>query len=986
MIDRSQRDLKRLIICSGGSILVYIALAMVIFGILGVTMVSLFSTSISSSATQNDTRRAHQYYESGIRYGTSELVNSSPKKMDKTVIDRLNNTIHKLSSDSNFKLKIFGLELSSLSDINDPDPNPTVNLKVEKGLLPSDFAIPVGDPTTFLVIHNTSNPFGLEADPVAAISGFTYQDSTHINLVLGDNIYIGQNQVVTFAVRPFQDSNISQGGNLLLTRNASAIFPRKNGVIEVRGSDLINEGKYFFYSDRIDTDNPNFTKLTNIQNKNGSGFSLDVSSSSTYIILSPAIHIITSQGESGGVIYSQEWNNQFGGSVYDKLAATGPVELPPDIEFDQEADLESVLSRVERSTGNVVNFGGELGSRFVTLSASGGSFGAFWFKDPDGRSIGGVRNFCNNLGGCLFNDGFRAFFILNFTGSTIGDGLAFSIVNASNNAADSIGGDINLSELLAYAGDSRTVSNPTLATHFLDGRSGQGLNAPKFAVEFDGLKNNQFATICEDDGTLNVGTRNDPDFSGADRDTVQYVFWGSNNTLINAPCRINTLLDPDTNRTYDDNRHDAVNALWIFDSSSAMLSSPAIDERDPADIRIYTGQSTENALSNGGRLIRLRGSDGTVEWSQNPNDAPLPPSPPPLNDGDVNSAPELDGSGNIYVGNDDNLLAKYSPGGTKLASIFLDGDIEGKPAVTADTGRPPVAQDTVYVVTDNGSLHAVTKSLTLKWAVPFDITVGTVGGTFSSWPVIRYDETEGKNVIYVGSLDGRLYAVRDDGASGASLNANFPILTGGAIRGTPAINPISGDVYFGSDDGQIRARTSQGVARWAVTPAPSAALVSSPAVDAAAARVYVGSTNGRLYALNDLANGAEIWRYPDPTRTPGDPTRIGDIRGAPVVASDGAVIFGSDDGYLYAVNPSGTLRWKFPAAGSALGAIRSKPAIGANGIIYFSADDGKLYAVDPAVNEPTTASSTPSTRPSTSRRISAISSSPQPSWARAFQM
>jgi outer membrane protein assembly factor BamB len=218
--------------------------------------------------------------------------------------------------------------------------------------------------------------------------------------------------------------------------------------------------------------------------------------------------------------------------------------------------------------------------------------------------------------------------------------------------------------------------------------------------------------------------------------------------------------------------------------------------------------------------------------------------------------------------------------------------------------------------------------------------------------VIRYDETEGKNVIYVGSLDGRLYAVRDDGASGASLNANFPILTGGAIRGTPAINPISGDVYFGSDDGQIRARTSQGVARWAVTPAPSAALVSSPAVDAAAARVYVGSTNGRLYALNDLANGAEIWRYPDPTRTPGDPTRIGDIRGAPVIASDGAIIFGSDDGYLYAINPSGTLRWKFPAAGSALGAIRSKPAIGANGIIYFSADDGKLYAVDPAVNEP----------------------------------
>ena len=658
------------------------------------------------------------------------------------------------------------------------------------------------------------------------------------------------------------------------------------------------------------------------------------------IILADRNYIIFAEGNSNGVTFGKDYA--------DAISKLSPEE-DPDIEFDKEPDLERVLSRVEQSTGNVVNIGGELGNRFVTLSASGGSFGAFWFRDPDGRSIGGVRNFCNNLGGCLFNNGFRAFFILNFTGSTSGDGLAFSIVNASNNTAGSIGGDIDLSELLAYAGDSRKISNPTLAAHFLDGRSGQGLNAPKFAVEFDGLENNQFASICEDGSTPNIGTRNDPDVSGASRDTVQYVFWGSNNTLINAPCRINTLLDPDTNKTYDDNRHDGVNAVWVFDSGSQILSSPAIDESDPADIRIYTGQSTENALSNGGRLIRLRGSDGTAEWTENPNDPPLPPSPPPLNDGDINSSPQLDSSGNIYIGNDDNLLAKYSPGGTKLASIFLDGDIEGKPAVTVDAGKPLVAQDTVYVVTDNGSLHAVTKSLTPKWAVPFDITVGTVGGTFTSWPVIRYVETEGKNIVYVGSLDGRLYAVRDDGASGAILNANFPIVTGGAIRGTPAIHPTSGDVYFGSDDGQVRARTGQGVARWAVTLAPSAAIVASPAVDASKDIVYVGSTNGRLYALS-VINGDQLWVFTPDSVNPPDP-----IRGAIVVASDGAIIFGSDDGYLYALNPSGTLRWKFPASGSPLGplgAIRSKPAIGANGIIYFGANDGKLYAIDPAVNEP----------------------------------
>ena len=75
-----------------GNILVYIVMIMVIFGLLGALMVSLFSTSISSSATQNDTRRAYYHYESGMRYAASELVNHTPK-FSSTVINQLNNSI-----------------------------------------------------------------------------------------------------------------------------------------------------------------------------------------------------------------------------------------------------------------------------------------------------------------------------------------------------------------------------------------------------------------------------------------------------------------------------------------------------------------------------------------------------------------------------------------------------------------------------------------------------------------------------------------------------------------------------------------------------------------------------------------------------------------------------------------------------------------------------------------------------------------------------
>jgi outer membrane protein assembly factor BamB len=620
--------------------------------------------------------------------------------------------------------------------------------------------------------------------------------------------------------------------------------------------------------------------------------------------------------------------------------------LKPDIEFDEEADLSRVLNPVEQTSGSVVDIYGELGNRYITLSAAGGTFGGFWFRDPDSRSIGGIREFCNDVGGCLFNDGFRAFFILEFTGSTDGDGLTFSVVNASNNEVDSIGGDIDLSELLAYAGDSRTTSNPSSESDFLDNRSGQGLNPPKFAVEFDGFKNNQFASICEDSDTPNIGSRNDPDFSGNNRDTVQYVFWGKD-SQINAPCRVNTVLTPNTNKTYDDNRHDSVNAIWIYGAGTQLLSSPAIDNTDPN--RIYTGRSVENAQNDGGRLIRLNpnppNEDGEAVWSVNP-DGPLSDNLPNGNDDDINSSPVLDSSHNIYIGNDNNLLSKYSPGGTKLASRTLDNDIECKPAVSD-------SPNAVYVVTESGSLFALTKDLEPRWhdafnnPVAFDI--GPSSGTYTSSPVVRFDTGLSRNIIYVGSLDGRLYAVRDDGSTSAQL---FSFPTGGAIRGTPAINPVTEEVYFGSDDNQIRAVSSQGVFRWSYTPAPAADIVSSPAVTSNGSTVYVGSTNGRLYALNALNNGSLLWNYPDPIRTPGDPVSIGDIRSDPVIAGDGAIIFGSDDGHLYALNPNGTLRWKYPATGSPIGAVRSKPAIDSNGIIYFTANDGKLYAVDPAANDP----------------------------------
>ncbi len=61
----------------------------------------------------------------------------------------------------------------------------------------------------------------------------------------------------------------------------------------------------------------------------------------------------------------------------------------------------------------------------------------------------------------------------------------------------------------------------------------------------------------------------------------------------------------------------------------------------------------------------------------------------------------------------------------------------------------------------------------------------------------------------------------------------------------------------------------------------------------------------------------------------------------PVVAANGVVYFSTANGFLYAMNPDGTEKWKFPA-----GDLISGPSLGPNGMIYVGGDK-KLYAINP---------------------------------------
>ncbi|MFZ9836971.1 MAG: PQQ-binding-like beta-propeller repeat protein [Opitutaceae bacterium] len=238
--------------------------------------------------------------------------------------------------------------------------------------------------------------------------------------------------------------------------------------------------------------------------------------------------------------------------------------------------------------------------------------------------------------------------------------------------------------------------------------------------------------------------------------------------------------------------------------------------------------------------------------------------------------------------------------------VTLQGYTSSSPAISADGGAIYLGVSTATA----GRIVAVTPAGRVLWSV-------TRSDWVDSTPAVGPDGT-----IYVGSHDGRLYALQPGtGAIRWSYNA------GSFISGSPAIGG-DGTLYFGSGSFRLHAVGPDGRERWTFPVGDW--IESSPAV-AVDGTVYVGCRDGALYAVSP--EGRERWRF----RTGGR------IDGSPAIGADGTLYFGSTDQRLYAVAPDGSKRWDYFTNG----AIFASPVLGADGAVYFASDDTRFYALDP---------------------------------------
>jgi len=446
----------------------------------------------------------------------------------------------------------------------------------------------------------------------------------------------------------------------------------------------------------------------------------------------------------------------------------------------------------------------------------------------------------------------------------------------------------------------------------------RGLDPPKLAVEFDTYTNNRVGDpppdYCADPSNANANSRNDP--LTANKDAVQYVFWGRTNFL-NIPCRNN-------NPLYDDNRHDAdgeePTEEWRFSMGGpASVWRPAIG----SDGTIYASDQVSK--------LYAFDQDGTLKWTFNLTDA---------ND----YMPGIDrtggpNDGTIYSDTYGSSLVAINPDGSQKWRSLLTSpytDIDSTPIV--DPYDP--YKGTIYFGTDEA--HAL---IALNPDDGSEIWRLQTGGEVDNVAALSPDGTS----LYFVSNDNNLYAVnKASRIAGLPFPQpgewTFPILTEpNEVNSSPTVNPADGTIYVGSDDHKVYALNPTARANtlsfpqageWAFTTGgevePSAAIDDGGTPgDKSDDTIYIGSDDHYFYAIR--ANGTQKWRY----------QTNGEIVSSAVVDLDRTVFVGSDDGRLYAFNPNGTLKWFFETYDP----VQSSPALGQAGFIHFGSDYNNFYTI-----------------------------------------
>ena len=149
----------------------------------------------------------------------------------------------------------------------------------------------------------------------------------------------------------------------------------------------------------------------------------------------------------------------------------------------------------------------------------------------------------------------------------------------------------------------------------------------------------------------------------------------------------------------------------------------------------------------------------------------------------------------------------------------------------------------------------------------------------------------------------------------------------GSVDGSPVVDEY-GKMFLPLDDGLVRTGKVWGlIDGWYITAGyiPYGLTLRDN-------KLYIPSGDYGLHII-DLVTGERRVYYTE-----------GEIYCPPYVDDQGNIYFGSQDGYIYALNPDGSLKWRYYLGQYAY--YRFPPAVDPNRGVYLLDDDNVLHAVD----------------------------------------
>ncbi|HUI09636.1 MAG TPA: PQQ-binding-like beta-propeller repeat protein [Bacteroidota bacterium] len=235
---------------------------------------------------------------------------------------------------------------------------------------------------------------------------------------------------------------------------------------------------------------------------------------------------------------------------------------------------------------------------------------------------------------------------------------------------------------------------------------------------------------------------------------------------------------------------------------------------------------------------------------------------------------------------------------------------------------------------DAGSAVYCSPAIDVDGSVYFSTFSGSLTAV-SQTGSVEWQAAEGSSSgSLVISSDGSIYGwaglflVSHDRSG--NLNWEYPFAPNGITPFTPTISRDGGTVFFASDS--LYAIRKDGSLRWKVKPDSTDPLGTSPTMSPDGATIYATGLKA-LYALD--TSGTLRWRFV--------------IGGSdPAVDNDGNIYIGDSQHALYSLTPSGAVRWV--ARGINWGYLYElNPIIGWDGSIYIAGNQG-VFAFDYAGN------------------------------------